>query len=87
MNKRLHRSTTDAAPWPGQAGAGAMILLLPFVGCNRDAVIWVLAASGAVQGFNLSGFSANMLDIAPNFSGSLFIFTERMVTKWHGLWM
>ena len=55
----------------GQVGAGAMILLLPFVGCDREAVIYVLAVFGAVQGFNLSGFSANMLDIAPNFSGEI----------------
>ncbi len=49
------------------------MLLIPHAGCNREAVILILACHGITQGFTLSAYSANMLDIAPNFTGMPFI--------------
>jgi len=49
---------------------------LAFVGCQHEAVLALLCITVGFNGFSFSGFQANHIDIASNFSGTLMGITN-----------
>ena len=57
-------------------GSGTFLMLVPLVGCNQEAVIGLLIASSVCYACIVGGDTPIVLDLAPDYSGSLYGLTN-----------
>ncbi|RWS09081.1 Sialin-like protein [Dinothrombium tinctorium] len=55
-----------------QIGTGLSLFLVPFVGGNRNVVVFLLVLSMLFNGFYAGGTNPIMVDIAPDYSGTIY---------------
>nr|CAD7415007.1 unnamed protein product [Timema poppensis] len=53
------------------SGSGLCLLLLTLVGCNNTAIVALLVTTTFFQGAYCGGSNVNVLDIGPNYAGSI----------------
>nr|CAD7197552.1 unnamed protein product [Timema douglasi] len=63
--------TKDRLSFDGASGSGLCLLLLTLVGCNNTAIVALLVTTTFFQGAYCGGSNVNVLDIGPNYAGSI----------------
>lgn len=81
LRSREYLSTTAARKLANSLAfyiPAASLVASAFVGCQTEAVVSLLCITVGVNGLNYSGFNANHIDIASNFSGTLMGITNML---------
>nr|CAD7608644.1 unnamed protein product [Timema genevievae] len=57
-------------------GPAITLIIIPLVGCRHTLIIFLLTLNGLCLGAQYTGIFTNLLDLAPNFSGTMLGFSN-----------
>lgn len=78
IDKAIEKKIWSVAKWRklahtlGNGVPGLLFIAVPFLGCNKYAVLAIVSICGGLEGIATSGSLSNNVDIAPKHAGTIY---------------